>query len=72
MGCVMDYTASNDASGVEAYEEFAERYEASESGQASERIASNKKMRRPLRKNRKPSRPGSYIGQRTNKRLRRY
>lgn len=29
----------------------------------------DKKRRKPLRKNRKPSRPTNYIGQRTNNRL---
>jgi hypothetical protein len=35
---------------------------------ADKQHSKSKMRRRPLRKNRKPSRPNSYIGKRTNKR----
>lgn len=49
--------------------ELDEWNEFSESEEQSKLNRKPKKRRRPLRKNRKPSRPANYIGQRSNNHL---
>jgi len=40
-----------------------------ETDEDTKQVGRNKKRRRPLRRNRKPTRPANYIGQRNNNRL---
>jgi len=63
----MDY-AFRDSKSLEKLEAWAE---APARGEQPQTKRGSKKRRKPLRRNRKPSRPANYIGQRTNNRLNR-